>query len=108
MIIDSFDASKSQLERHRQEAASGITSHIRRVLDQHTEHYRTEKALAKCQAISALRRDFENGLEIKPEEVVARYTSRVSWSPFDVREVLADVGNAYPDVSFLETDATGS
>jgi hypothetical protein len=115
MVLESFDTSKTQIERHRQDTTSEITSHLHRVLDEHAERFCKEKSLAKCQAVSALRQDFDNGVEIKPEEVVARYTSQVSWSPFDVREVLADVGNAYPDVSnaysdvsFLDADTTDS
>lgn len=110
MVVERFDASKTEIERYRHDTELEITSHVHRVLHAHAERFRNQRALAKCEAISALRLDFDTGRDIKPEEVIARYVSQVSWNPFEVRDVLGDVGVAYPDVSFLDVvvDATNS
>jgi hypothetical protein len=103
VVVDSFDAAKGEIERYQQDTELEIMSHVRRVLHQHADRFHKEKALAKCQAVSALRLDFDQGKDINPEDIISRYTNQVSWNPFEVREVLADVRAAYPDVNFFDT-----
>jgi hypothetical protein len=95
-LSEHFDQERASIRQDQLDAETELICHIRRALQLEVKNMLAQSNLAKCQAMSQLSMDFEQGISFDVNTMIARYTQDPSTKYIDRHRSLVGVLSLYP------------